>query len=386
MSNLNFTLQLVKQFVPVDLESELTVTSLIDLASKSTELVTEPLRTKIDSHVNYVVNELSVALLSLEKSKVLPSLHKLNKQLELVVYVVENIFSFSDLVLFAFLAPTLKTWNEEFYTFNNISRWYDLIQHHPKLCQVVKDNDFFVSFRTNLPKPQTEGKGQDGKAQTQNEKGKQKGQQKGQPRKEAEKNPSATKEQQKAQPGKAQQQPAGGKKGGAAEKPDDIYRCDLRVGKIIDVIRHPEADTLYKETIDFGEEAPRTVVSGLVKYIPIEEMRDKFVICLCNLKPANMRGIRSEAMVLVASHLTDESKKELIEPVSGSLPGDKIFFEGHVGEPDGQINLSSKGNIFSKIQIDLKTNDDCIVCWKGIPMVTGKGEVRAKTVIGGTIG
>eukprot|EP01126_Amoeba_proteus_P044494 TRINITY_DN4945_c0_g1_i1.p1 TRINITY_DN4945_c0_g1~~TRINITY_DN4945_c0_g1_i1.p1 ORF type:complete len:116 (-),score=19.93 TRINITY_DN4945_c0_g1_i1:181-528(-) len=115
-------------------------------------------------------------------------------------------------------------------------------------------------------------------------------------------------------------------------------------------------------------------------------MRDKFVICLCNLKPANMRGIRSEAMVLVASHLTDESKKELIEPVSGSLPGDKIFFEGHVGEPDGQINLSSKGNIFSKIQIDLKTNDDCIVCWKGIPMVTGTGGVRAKTVIGGTIG
>lgn len=35
--------------------------------------------------------------------------------------------------------------------------------------------------------------------------------------------------------------------------------------------RHPDADTLYVETIDVGEAEPRTVVSGLVNYIPIEE-------------------------------------------------------------------------------------------------------------------
>ena len=34
---------------------------------------------------------------------------------------------------------------------------------------------------------------------------------------------------------------------------------------------HPDADSLYVETIDVGEESPRTVVSGLVKYIPIEQ-------------------------------------------------------------------------------------------------------------------
>ena len=50
-----------------------------------------------------------------------------------------------------------------------------------------------------------------------------------------------------------------------------------------------------------GEEAPRTVVSGLVKYIPEAEMQGRRVVLVCNLKPANMRGIQSQAMVLAAT-------------------------------------------------------------------------------------
>lgn len=62
----------------------------------------------------------------------------------------------------------------------------------------------------------------------------------------------------------------------------------MRVGKIIDVQKHPDADSLYLEKIDCGEENPRTVVSGLVKFVPIEDMRERLVIVLCNLKPAKM--------------------------------------------------------------------------------------------------
>ena len=43
------------------------------------------------------------------------------------------------------------------------------------------------------------------------------------------------------------------------------------------------------------------VISGLVKHIPLEEMQNRMVILLCNLKPAKMRGIVSEAMVMCAS-------------------------------------------------------------------------------------
>lgn len=50
-----------------------------------------------------------------------------------------------------------------------------------------------------------------------------------------------------------------------------------------------------------GEEQPRTIVSGLVKFVSINEMQDRLVVVLCNLKPAKMRGIESSGMVLCAS-------------------------------------------------------------------------------------
>lgn len=78
-------------------------------------------------------------------------------------------------------------------------------------------------------------------------------------------------------------------------------RLDIRVGKIVEVSKHPDADSLYVEKIDLGEDKPRTIVSGLVNFIPIEEMQDRLVVVLCNLKPAKMRGIESQGMVLCAS-------------------------------------------------------------------------------------
>ena len=43
------------------------------------------------------------------------------------------------------------------------------------------------------------------------------------------------------------------------------------------------------------------VVSGLVKYIPEHEMQQRLCVLVCNLKPANMRGVKSHAMVLAAT-------------------------------------------------------------------------------------
>lgn len=78
-------------------------------------------------------------------------------------------------------------------------------------------------------------------------------------------------------------------------------RLDIRVGRIVDVSRHPDADALYVEKIDLGENEPRTIVSGLVNFVPIEEMQNRLVVVLCNLKAAKMRGIESQGMVLCAS-------------------------------------------------------------------------------------
>ena len=52
----------------------------------------------------------------------------------------------------------------------------------------------------------------------------------------------------------------------------DVSRLDMRVAQIMTVKHHPDADSLYVEEIETGEETRRTVVTGLVKHVPIEQV------------------------------------------------------------------------------------------------------------------
>lgn len=63
---------------------------------------------------------------------------------------------------------------------------------------------------------------------------------------------------------------------------------------VVQISRHPEADTLYVEKIDVGAgegEGPRTIVSGLVNFCSEDDMRGRDVVVLCNLKPVSMKVI-----------------------------------------------------------------------------------------------
>jgi tRNA-binding EMAP/Myf-like protein len=46
----------------------------------------------------------------------------------------------------------------------------------------------------------------------------------------------------------------------------------MRIGKIVNVKKHPDADSLYVEEVDVGEAQHRTIVSGLVKHVPLEQV------------------------------------------------------------------------------------------------------------------
>lgn len=83
--------------------------------------------------------------------------------------------------------------------------------------------------------------------------------------------------------------------------PSDISAVDLRVGVMTNVRRHENADSLYVEDVQCGEEQPRQVVSGLVKHFSNEQLEGKRVVIVANLKAGNMRGVKSHAMVLAAS-------------------------------------------------------------------------------------
>ncbi|KAJ0175125.1 hypothetical protein K1T71_009266 [Dendrolimus kikuchii] len=169
-------------------------------------------------------------------------------------------------------------------------------------------------------------------------------------------------------------------KGNIQNNIDEITpaKLDIRVGKIIEVSRHPDADALYIEKIDLGEDEPRTIVSGLVNFVPIEKMQNRDVVVLCNLKPAKMRGVESKGMVLCAS--VDEPKQ--VEPLLApreSKPGDRIVVEGYeTGEPDDVLNPKKK--VWEKLQPDLKTNDDLFAVWQGNKLISKVNGNPVKTV------
>ncbi|MFA7567850.1 MAG: methionine--tRNA ligase, partial [Alkalispirochaeta sp.] len=89
----------------------------------------------------------------------------------------------------------------------------------------------------------------------------------------------------------------------APKSPEDRFdeTIELRAAKIVEVERHPEADKLYVETLDDGSEEGRTIVSGLVSHYAPEELLNRTIIVVANLKPAKLRGVKSNGMLLAAS-------------------------------------------------------------------------------------
>ncbi|XP_071506969.1 tyrosine--tRNA ligase, cytoplasmic-like [Diadema antillarum] len=177
----------------------------------------------------------------------------------------------------------------------------------------------------------------------------------------------------------------GGNKGATSQAEEEIIpsRLDLRVGKILSAEKHPDADSLYIEQIDVGEENPRTVVSGLAGVVPLESLVDRTVVMLCNLKPQKMRGVESQAMLMCACR-EEPRQIEPLCPPEGSAPGERVFFEGYeTNTPDEE--LKPKKKIFEKIQVDLKTSDDGTAVWQDKPFQTKLGFVRAPTLKNATI-
>ena len=80
---------------------------------------------------------------------------------------------------------------------------------------------------------------------------------------------------------------------------DEFKRMDLRVGEILKAERVPGTDKLLKLEVNIGTEK-RTMVAGVGDVYPPEEMVGKKLVVIVNLKPAVIRGIESQAMLLAA--------------------------------------------------------------------------------------
>ncbi len=78
----------------------------------------------------------------------------------------------------------------------------------------------------------------------------------------------------------------------------EFKKLDLRVGRIIDAEPMSGSDKLLKLTVDIGQ--VRTIVAGIGKAYSPEDLKDKKVVVVANLKPITLRGVVSEGMILAA--------------------------------------------------------------------------------------
>ncbi|NMB42409.1 MAG: methionine--tRNA ligase [Firmicutes bacterium] len=122
----------------------------------------------------------------------------------------------------------------------------------------------------------------------------------------------------KEKTGEKTQAPAGKPKHVSIE---EFARLEVRVGEIVSAEPVPKTDKLLKLEVNLGQEK-RQVVAGIALHYTPQELIGKKVLFLANLKPAKIRGLLSEGMILAA---TDPAGKVVLTAVDGDVPaGSKI--------------------------------------------------------------
>lgn len=311
----------------------------------------------------------------LKSGQIQPHLDQLNLVLRDNTFIVSTLYPTStDVHVFEVALPLIKDLvasskdvKSTYTTYRHILRWIDYMQN---LLEVSSTDKLEINHDLDLPheviekkKKAPAGGAADAAAKADEDvskKAKKQDHPRGKPDEETLKKlreeAKAKKAAKKAANPKQQQE----QQNKAPEKPKPSA-IDFRVGFIQKAIKHPDADSLYVSTIDVGdEEGPRTVCSGLVKHFPLDAMQERYVVVVCNLKPVNMRGIKSTAMVLCGSN---DDKVEFVEPPKDSKAGDKVFFEGF-GDEAPMKQLNPKKKIWEHLQPHFTTNDGLEVIFK----------------------
>ncbi len=96
---------------------------------------------------------------------------------------------------------------------------------------------------------------------------------------------------------------------------DDVMNVKLRTAKILEAEKVEGADKLLKLQVEVGEEK-RQLIAGIAQYYSAEEVIGKTIVIVANLKPAKIRGVESQGMLLCAS----VGKELKLITVDGELP------------------------------------------------------------------
>jgi aminoacyl tRNA synthase complex-interacting multifunctional protein 1 len=316
-------------------------------------------------------------------------LAKLDGDLSLSTFLVDDMPSSADIDVFEALYATVAAWKANSQKkYLNVTRWFDLVQRLPSVS-ARRDQFPLVTVRPVLPASAAVKAGVDGVGAALAKVAEQ--QQKAASSSKAAAAASPSSSAAKKQQQKKQQKKNGGKgkratPAPAADRPD-FARLNIVVGKIVKAVNHPNADTMYLEHIDMGGEKEVQVVSGLRTFISLDEFVGKRVLCLANLKKAKLRGVESFAMVLCASN-ADHTAVEVLTIDDSVAVGARVAAEGFEAEPDASLNPKHKvwDRVYTSKQFVV--GDDGLVVYDGKPLRAANGATVKvqKSQKGDTIG
>lgn len=103
---------------------------------------------------------------------------------------------------------------------------------------------------------------------------------------------------------------------------DDLKKVEIKIGKILAAEPIEGSDKLLKLSVDFGEEQPRQVLSGISKHYPDPQVLvGASFPFVTNLEPRKMMGLESQAMIFAAMH---EETLALLQPTKEVPPGTRL--------------------------------------------------------------
>ena len=101
---------------------------------------------------------------------------------------------------------------------------------------------------------------------------------------------------------------------------EQFQQVELRVGTVKEAAPHPNADRLLVLKVDLGTEE-RQIVAGIRPYYGKEELLGRQVVVIKNLRPATIRGVESQGMVLAVK---DEKGLSVLTPQREAVVGSKV--------------------------------------------------------------
>ena len=143
---------------------------------------------------------------------------------------------------------------------------------------------------------------------------------------------------------------------------EEEFSLNLKVAEIIEAKDHPDADKLYVLQINLGKEK-KQLVAGLKEHYAKEELKNKKIIVVTNLKHAKLRGIESQGMLLAA----EDSKGNVGLLTAKAEPGNDVKF-GNLKNSNKEITfenflkiniLAKDGKIFFN-NLELSVNNEAV--------------------------